>query len=123
MCLDYCRLNVVTEDVSYPILCMQDCLDAVVGSDVFSVMYITAYHKIPVAAEDIPKTLFITKYGLYEYNTMPFGLKTTLQTYQQLMELALSELHWAAFLTCLDGVIVFGNTFGEHLQRLSMVLQ
>ena len=66
---------------------------------------------------------FITKYGLYEFKTMPFGLKTTPQTYQRLMELILSRLHWTACLIYLDNVIVYGKTFEEHLQRLSLVLQ
>ena len=93
MCLDYCQLNAVTKDVAYPIPHTQDCLDAVAGATLFLMMDITAaYHQIPVAKEDIPKTAFITKYGLYEFKTMPFGLKTAPQTYQRLMELALSGL-------------------------------
>ena len=82
-----------------------------------------SYHQIPVVKEDIPKTAFITKYGLYEFKTMPFGLKTAPQTYQRLMELALSRLQWTACLIYLDDVIVDGKTFEEHLQRLSLVLQ
>ena len=118
------RLNAVTEGVSYPIPCMQDCLDAVAGSGVFFVMDITAaYYQVPVTAKDIPKTAFITKYGLYEFKTLPFGLQTVPQTYQQLMELALLGMQWTACLIYLDDVIVFGKTFGEHLQRLCMVLQ
>ena len=54
---------------------------------------------------------------------MPFGLKTTPQTYQRLMELALSGLQWTACLIYINDVIVYGKTFDEHLQRLSMVLQ
>ena len=93
MCLDYWQLSAVTKDLAYPIPCTQDCLDAVAGTTIFSTMDITAaYHQIPVAEEDIPKTAFITKYGLYEFKTMPFGLKTAPQIYQTLMKLALSGL-------------------------------
>ena len=87
------RLNAATENVAHPNPHMQDCLDAVAGSGVFTVMDITAaYHQIAVAAEDIPKTASVTKYGLYQFKTMPFGLKIAPQAYQWLMELALSGL-------------------------------
>ena len=68
------------------------------------------------------KKAFITKYGLYEFKTLPFSLKPAPQTYQRLRELALSGLQWTACLIYLDDVIVYGKTFDEHLQRLSMVL-
>ena len=124
MSLDYHQLNAVTRDVAYPIPHTQDCLDVVAGATLFSTMDImAAYHQIPVAKEDIPKTAFITKYGLYKFKTMPFGLKTSTQTYQRLMELALSGLQWTACLIYLNDVIVYGKTFKEHLQRLSLVLQ
>ena len=124
ICLDYHRLIAVTKDVAYPIPHTQDCLDTVAGATLFLMMDINAaYHQIPVAKEDIAKMAFITKYGLYEFKMMPFGLKTTPQTYQRLMELALSGLQWTASLIYLDDVIVYGKTFDEHLRRLSMVLQ
>ena len=56
---------------------MQDCLDAMAGAAMFSTMDITlAYNQVPVAEKDIPKTAFVTKYGLYEFTKMPFGLST-----------------------------------------------
>ena len=76
MCLDYKRLNAATKDVAYPIPHTQDCSDAVDGSTIFLTMDITAaYHQIPIAEEDIPKMVFIIKYWLYEFTTMPFSLR------------------------------------------------
>ena len=54
---------------------------------------------------------------------MPFGMKTAPQTYQRLMELVLSGLQWTACLIYLDDVVMYGEAFDEHLQRLSVVLQ
>ena len=83
MCLDYCRINAVTEDMAYPIPHTQDFLDAVAGSGMFSIKDITAaYHQTPVAEKDTLKTAFFTKYGLYEFKTMPFRLKAPLQTFK-----------------------------------------
>ena len=69
----------------------QECLDAVSGSRYFSTLDITsAYNQIPVKEEDIPKTAFVTRYGLFEYTTMPFGLCNAPATFQRIMELALN---------------------------------
>ena len=124
MCLDCQRLKTVTKDVAYPIPYTKYHFDAVVGATIFSTMETTAaYHHILVVGQGISKRGFITRYELYEFKTMPCGLKTAIQTYQRLMELALSGLQWTAYLIYLDDVIVYGKTFNEHLQRLRMVLQ
>ncbi len=124
MCVDYRRLNAVTEYDAFPIPRTQDCLDAVAGATLFSTMdIISVYHQIPVTPGDVQKTAFVTKYGLFEFKTMPFGLKIAPATYQRLMELALSGLQWTSCLIYLDDIIVFGKTFHEHLSRLAAVLQ
>ena len=77
---------------------------------------------MPVAEKDIPKTAFVTKYGLYEFTKMPFGLSTAPQTYEHLMELTLSGLQWSLFLIYLGDVIVFSHDFDECIDRLYKVL-
>ena len=84
----------------------------------FSAMDITsAYNQVPVAEKDIPKTAFVTKYGLYEFTKMPFGLPTTPQAHEHLMELTLSGLQWSLCLIYLDDVIVFSHDFEEHIDQ------
>ena len=93
------------------------------GATMFSTMDITsAYNQVPVAEKDIPKTAFVTKYGLYEFTKMPFGLSTAPQTYEHLMELPLFGLQWSLCLIYLDDVIVFSHNFDEHIDRLDQVL-
>lgn len=102
---------------------MQDCLDTVRGSIYFSTFDLTSgYHQVPVKEEDIPKTAFITKYGLYEFTTMPMGLSTACATFQRLMELILQDLNWQTRIIYLDDIVVFGSSFQEHLQRVEEVL-
>lgn len=122
-CTDYRRLNQVTKKDAFPIPRTEDCFDALTGAVMFSTMDITsAYHQIPVHEADIPKTAFTTKYGLFEYVTMPFGLCNATATFQRVIELALSGLQWTECLVYLDDVIVFSKNFSQHLKRLRAVL-
>ena len=90
-CVDYRRLNAVTKPDAFPLPRTEDCLDAMAESRLFSTLDITsAYNLVPVRKEDIPKTVFVTKFGLFEFTTMPFGLSNAPATFQRVIELALS---------------------------------
>ena len=124
LCVDYRQLNVVTKKDAFPLPRIQDCLDAVAGASLFSTMDITsAYNQVPVRVEDIPKTAFVTKYGLFEYLTMPFGLSNAPATFQRVMEMALHGLQWSTCLIYLDDIVVHAQSFLEHVTRLEGVLQ
>ena len=123
VCVDYRRVNDLTKKDAFPLPKISDCLDAVSGSVYFSTLDLTSgYNQVPVAEEDIPKTAFVTKYGLFECPYMPFGLSNAPATFQRVMELALQGLQWATCLIYIDDVIVFGGSEGEHLTRLRDVL-
>ena len=77
---------------------------------------------MPVAEKDIPKTAFVTKYGLYDFTKMPFGLSTASQTHEHIMEFTLSGLQWSLCLIYLGDVIVFSHDFKEQTDRLDKVL-
>ena len=63
----------MTTKDAFPLHRIQDCLDSVAGSTLFTTLDVTSgYHKIKVKEEDIPKTAFVTKYGHFEYVSMPF---------------------------------------------------
>jgi hypothetical protein len=123
LCVDYRKLNKVTVKDAFPLPRVADCLDSLAGSVLFSTFDITAaYHQVPVKREDIPKTAFVTKYGLFEFLTMPFGLCNAPGTFQRLMEIVLNGLQWSTCLIYLDDVIIYGRTFDEHMTRLRDVL-
>ena len=122
-CIDYRAVNKVTQMDNFPIPRTRDCLDAVAGAKLFSTFDVTSsYHQIPVKEEDIPKTAFITKYGLYEHCTMPMGLKSSSATFQRCVQSIVHGLNWVSCLVYLDDIIDFADTFQEHADRVDMVL-
>ena len=113
----YRRLNNVTVKDAFPLPRTKDCLDATAGAKYFS-----SYYQVPVNPPDIPKTAFTTKFGLFEFTTMPMGLTSAGATIKRVMELVPQGLQWKTCLIFLDDVITFGATFDEHLTRLKGVL-
>ena len=110
--IDFRALNEVTCRDAFPIPCIQDCLDAVSGATLFSTLDLTSgYHQVPVREEDIPKTAFICKYGLFESPVVPFGVTGAPALFQRVMELAMSGLQWSTVLIYLDDLVIWGRDF------------
>ncbi len=85
-CGDYHRLNAVTIPDRYPLPNMQSLNDRMAGCTVFKNHLVKAYHQIPIAEEDIPKTAIATPFGLWEFLFMAFGLRNTAQALQWLKD-------------------------------------
>ena len=83
---------------------------------------LSAYNQVPMPERNIPNMAFTTKYCLFEFTTMLFGLMTAPATYQWLMELMLSGLRWSLCLIYLDDMRVFSRDFNEQVDQLYKVL-
>jgi RNase H-like domain found in reverse transcriptase/Reverse transcriptase (RNA-dependent DNA polymerase) len=123
-CVDYRKVNALVKQDGFPLPRVQDCLDAVAGSSIFSSFDLTSgYFQIPLKREDIPKSAFVCKFGQYEMTKMPFGLNNSASTFQRTMELALQGLQWETCLVYIDDIIVYATTFEQHIARVSQVLE
>nr|GFC88202.1 putative reverse transcriptase domain-containing protein [Tanacetum cinerariifolium] len=75
MYIDYLELNKLTVKNRYPLPRIDDLFDQFQGSSVYSkIELVSGYRQLRVCNEDIPKMVFRTRYGHYEFQVMPFGL-------------------------------------------------
>ena len=123
-CVDYRKLNENTLKDAYPLPQIDDCLDSFENAKYYSTLDLqSGYWQIAMAEKDKPKTAFVTRSGLYEYNTMPFGLCKAPSTFQRCMELIFRSMQWKIVLIYLDDIIIFSETFETHLERINMVFK
>eukprot|EP00731_Ephydatia_muelleri_P028964 Em0020g608a len=123
-CVDYRKVNSVTRKDAYPLPRVDDTLDTLAGSRLFTTLDLASgYWQVEVAEEDQPKTAFTTPEGLFQFRVMPFGLCNAPATFQRLMDRVLGGLKWSSCLVYLDDIIIVGTSFSEHLRNLAGVLQ
>jgi hypothetical protein len=124
VCVDYRPLNIVTIKNRYPLSRIDILFDQLTSAKVFSKVYLcSGYHQIKIHLEDIPKTVFSTRYGLYEYLVMSFGLTNAPAHFMYLMN-SVSMLELDKFvMVFIDNISVFSKNEEEHEQHLRVILQ
>lgn len=73
--------------------------------------------------DDIQKTAFTTHDGLYEFVRLPFGLKNSPATFHKTIARVLAQLKWNQLIVFLDDILIFSDTFEEHLLRIEACLR
>lgn len=73
--------------------------------------------------EDKEKTAFTANYQTYQYNFMPFGLKSGPSTFQRLMTIAMAGLQGLKCLIYMDDILIYAQTLEEHNEKLKSVFE
>nr|AAV43974.1 putative polyprotein [Oryza sativa Japonica Group] len=124
MCVDYRALNEVTIKNKYPLPRIDDLFDQLEGATVFSEIDLrSGYHQLRIREEDIPKTAFTTRYGLFECTVMSFGLTNALAFFMNLMNKVFMEYLDKFVVVFIDDILIYSKTKEEHEEHLRLALE
>ena len=119
--MDYTDLNDTCPKDSFPLPRIDQIVDALAGHGNLSFLdSFSGYHQIPMHPPDTEKMSFITPYGLYCYNVMPFGLKNARATYQRLVTKMFRPLLGSTMEVYIDDMLVKSKQRPDkasHLQQ------
>ena len=123
-CVDYRKLNAVTELMSFPIPHMSDVFDTLAQSkaEVFSTLDLrSGFWQVPLDKATKHKSAFITHQGIFEFNRLSFGMVNAPMTFQSLMTKVLKNLNFKIALVYIDDLLIFSKDFDQHLHHLNLV--
>jgi hypothetical protein len=124
MCIDSRALNEVTIKNKYPLPRIEDLFDQLRGASVFSKIDLrSGYHQLRIRPSDIPNTAFITKYGLYEFTVMSFGLPNAPAFFMNLMNSVFMDYLDKFVVVFIVDIMIYSQSEEEHADHLRMVLQ
>ncbi|GJZ70667.1 putative nucleotidyltransferase, ribonuclease H [Tanacetum coccineum] len=116
LCIDYKELNRVTIQNLYPSPRIDDLFDQLQGAKCFSKIDLrSGYHQLWVRSEDIPKTVFRTRYGHYEFLVMPFGLTNAPAIFMDLMNCVFHDYLNKSVVVFIDDILLERVAFLGHV--------
>ena len=124
MCVDYRMLNQRIIKDAYALPRIEEVFDCLNNSKYFSVIDMkSGYHQVSIEEDHKERTAFtVGALGFYEFSKMPFGLASSPAVYQRLMEECLGDYNMNICVIYLDDLVIFADTYEEHLERLDKVL-
>jgi len=124
MCIDWRMLNKQTIKNKYPLPRIDDLLERLHGSKYWSKLDLAqGYYQVRIREQDIHKTAFQTRYGLYEFTVLGMGLCNAPATFMRVMNDALRPYLDKFVLVYLDDILIFSETQEEHLEHVRLVLE
>ena len=135
MCVDFRKINDLQPQVRrvdsatsgnislVPLPKIDEMYAALRGAKIFTTLDLrSGYYHINLDEESKAKTAFMTPFGKYEFNSVPFGLAQAPAYFQQLISMVLQDCRDFA-MAYLDDIIIFSRTPEEHLKHIEIIFQ
>ncbi len=120
--MDYKKTNAITIVDAHSLPIVNDTVDKIEGKKYYtSIDLASGYWQVEVDENSQDIITFITLWGLYQFNVMPFGLTNAPATFQRLMNYVLHDYLNDFVIVYLDNILVYSDTFEEHLAYLRKV--
>jgi hypothetical protein len=119
LCVDYRALNEVTIKNKYPLPRIDDLFDQLKGAKYFSKIDLrSGYFQLKIRESDIPKTAFVTRYGLFEFTVMSFGLTNAPAYFMNLINKVFMDELDKFVVVFIDDILIYSKSAQEHEQHL-----
>ena len=124
LCIDYRQLNRVTIKNRYPLPRIDDLVDQLRGARVYSKIDLRiGYHQLRVRKTDIPKTVFRTRYGHFEFTVMPSRFTNAPAEFMDLMHKVFQPYLDQFVMVFIDDILIYSHFGEEHEDHLRIILQ
>src|SRR6266498_524803 len=115
-CMDYKKTNAIIIVDVHPLPIVNDTIDKIGGKKYYtSIDLASEYWQVEVNENSQDITAFVTLWGLYQFNVMPFELTNAPVTFQRLINYILHDYLNDFVVVYLDNILVCSDTFEEYL--------
>ena len=120
-CVDYRTSNRVMKADRWPLPRIEEIFDDLQGSTVFTTLDLfSGYWQVKMEETSKEMTSFVTRYGTYQFEVMPFGLMNAPATFQRMMDFVLQDIPFVR--VYIDDVVIFSKSLEEHVTHLKEVM-